>query len=279
MSRHDEWSTGAYGVDSRPPGTPTQLSVTRSGRSATLSFTAPGDDWLCGKATRYRIVKSTGAINHPADGEVVGEFDADATSGQTETRTVAEIGQKTTRVAVLYQDDAGNWGRLASAAVPPPSVGFLFGRGNPGASYSATSANVKRASRFFLWFPATVRSLLVHADGNGGGSGSQKMRGLIYADQAGQPGALLRASFESTVNAGSPAGWVGLYLPFTLDLRPGWYWLGIQSSVQHNVARYSWQSVAGSRRYNIDAFADGPASPFGPPITDDQSIAIHALGY
>ena len=72
---------------------------------------------------------------------------------------------------------------------------------------------------------------------------------------------------------------MGLYLPYTVDFRPGWYWLGIQTSVKHNVARYSWQSVAGSRRYNLDAFADGPASPFGPPITDDQSIAIHALGF
>ena len=25
-SRHDEWNTGAYGTDTRPPGTPTQLA-------------------------------------------------------------------------------------------------------------------------------------------------------------------------------------------------------------------------------------------------------------
>ena len=105
------------------------------------------------------------------------------------------------------------------------------------------------------------------------------MRGLIYADQAGQPGALLTGSFESTVNAGRPPGWVGLSLPYTVDLRPGWYWLGIQTSVEHNVARYSWESVAGSRRYNIDAFATGRPAPSARPISDDQSIAIHALGF
>ena len=60
----------------------------------------------------------------------MGDFDADASAGQTETHTVADIGQAT-RVAVLYQDAAGNWGRLASAAVPAPHVGFLFGRGAP----------------------------------------------------------------------------------------------------------------------------------------------------
>ena len=29
-SRHDEWSTGAYGTDTRPPGTPTGLTATRN---------------------------------------------------------------------------------------------------------------------------------------------------------------------------------------------------------------------------------------------------------
>ena len=70
-------------------------------------------------------------------------------------------------------------------------MGFLFGRGSPGTQFSATSANVKRVSRFFLWFPATVRPATIHMDGNGGGTGSQKMRGLIYADAAGEPGKLL----------------------------------------------------------------------------------------
>jgi hypothetical protein len=163
--------------------------------------------------------------------------------------------------------------------VPPQEPAFLFGRGNPGSNFSATSGNVKRASRFFLWFPATIRSLAVHMDGNGGASGTQRVRGQIYQDLAGQPGNLLRNSFEFTVAAGRPAGWVTLYFPFVIDLRPGWYWLGIQTSEQHNVARYSWEPVPQSRRYNIDAYADGPASPFGPPITDDQSIAIHALGF
>jgi hypothetical protein len=278
-SRHDEWSTGAYGTDSRPPGTPTALSATRSGRSATLTFTAPGDDWLCGKARRYRIVKGSGPIQHPSDGTVVGDFDADASAGQVETRTVESIGQKTTRVAVLYQDDAGNWGRLASAPVPPPTVGFLFGRGNPGDSFSGTSTNVKRASRYFLWFGATARQLMVHMDGNGGAAGSQKVRAFIYSDLAGEPRHLLTTSFETTIQAGRPAGWVGFYLPYTVDFTPGWYWLGIQSGDAHGVSRYSWVSAPAGRRYNIDAFADGPASLFGPPITDDQSIAVYAAGY
>ena len=69
-----------------------------------------------------------------------------ATSGQTETRTVAEIGQKTARVAVLYQDDAGNWGRLASAAVPAPGSASCSAAGTP-AGRSAPRAATSSAPR------------------------------------------------------------------------------------------------------------------------------------
>jgi len=112
-SRHDEWNTGAYGTDTRPPGTPRQLQATRQGTSAVLSWTAPGDDWLCGTATRYRVIKSSSPIVHPTDGTVVGDFNAQG-AGAAETRTVSNVGNNN-YFAVLYQDEAGNWGHLASA--------------------------------------------------------------------------------------------------------------------------------------------------------------------
>lgn len=116
-SRHDEWNTGAYGTDTRPPGTPRNLTVTRNGDSATLSWTAPGDDWLCGTATQYRIIKSNSPIVHPSDGTVVGDFSVSQAAGGTETQSVNVTGAS--YVAVLEKDDNGNWGHLAGAVVPP----------------------------------------------------------------------------------------------------------------------------------------------------------------
>jgi uncharacterized repeat protein (TIGR01451 family) len=115
-SRHDEWSTGAYGTDTRPPGTPRQLQVRHQGTSAAMRWIAPGDDWLCGKASRYRIIKSSSPIVHPTDGTVVGEFAANASAGQAENFTLSEADlDGSNYFAVLYEDDAGNWGHLASA--------------------------------------------------------------------------------------------------------------------------------------------------------------------
>ena len=116
-ARHDEWSTGAYGTDTRPPGTPRNLTATQTGSSVALNWTAPGDDWLCGKAKRYRVIASTKPIQHPTDGTVVGNFDASAAAGGSETQTVKHIGSNV-YFAVLYQDDAGNWGHLATARIP-----------------------------------------------------------------------------------------------------------------------------------------------------------------
>jgi hypothetical protein len=114
-SRHDEWNTGAYGTDSRPPGTPTQLGANPNGSQVMLTWTAPGDDWLCGTAQEYRVLRSSSPILHPDDGTVVGDFAAGA-AGSTESRTVT-AGPGDIHYAVFYRDEAGNWGRLASTSV------------------------------------------------------------------------------------------------------------------------------------------------------------------
>jgi Subtilase family/FG-GAP-like repeat len=117
-SRHDEWNTGAYGTDTRPPGTPTGLTAGASGSGISLHWTAPGDDWLCGTASTYRVIESTSPIEHPTDGTVVGEFPAGAT-GSSESQTIASPGGNVF-FAVVYKDENGNWGHLASASISYP---------------------------------------------------------------------------------------------------------------------------------------------------------------
>src|SRR5581483_10899111 len=73
-SRHDERNTGAYGTDTRPPGAARSLQATRSGSTVSLTWNSPGDDWLCGAPKKFRVIRSSGAIDHPGDGTVVGDF-------------------------------------------------------------------------------------------------------------------------------------------------------------------------------------------------------------
>jgi hypothetical protein len=128
-SRHDEWNTGAYGTDSRPPGTPRDLKFNLTGDNVVvLNWTAPGDDWLCGQARRYRVIKSASPIRHPSDGTVVGDFDVDHAAGTSKSHMVTNLGSASRYFAVLYQDDAGNWGHMATITLGidhPASAGRL----------------------------------------------------------------------------------------------------------------------------------------------------------
>ncbi len=94
---HDEWRTGRYGTDTRPPGALRDAS--RSG--TTVTFTAPGDDWYDGKVSSYRV---------DVDGRV-STVAAQAAAGEKQTITIPAGAQKVTIQAV---DDAGNLGLPAS---------------------------------------------------------------------------------------------------------------------------------------------------------------------
>jgi hypothetical protein len=119
---HDEHGTANYGADGRPPNTPTSLAAQRAAdNSVDLSWKAPGDDWACGKAAHYQVIAADGPIHHPDDGSVIAQADPADAPGSTVTRslTADEIGTAD-HVAVIYRDEAGNWGILASTSVPPP---------------------------------------------------------------------------------------------------------------------------------------------------------------
>jgi hypothetical protein len=122
-SRHDEWNTGAYGTDSRPPGTPTDMRIVQGLNTATVSWISPGDDWLCGNPTKYRVIASNSPIRHPSDGTVVGDFDPTVAQGERQAKLVTNLNAQYSYFAVLYKDDNGNWGHLQSAAVPYPRPG------------------------------------------------------------------------------------------------------------------------------------------------------------
>jgi hypothetical protein len=61
------------------------------------------------------VLRSSSPILHPDDGTVVGDFPAGA-AGTAESRTVS-AGAGDVHLAVLYKDEAGNWGRLASTSI------------------------------------------------------------------------------------------------------------------------------------------------------------------
>lgn len=113
---HDEWHTGRYGTDTRPPGILRDLMVDNKTRE--IHFLAPGDDWYAGKAAGYRVT-----FMH--SGNIV-EFAANVPAGGEE---ILSIPEGVSEVSIQAFDDAGNIGKASMFSVrgiipeenPPPS--------------------------------------------------------------------------------------------------------------------------------------------------------------
>jgi hypothetical protein len=160
---------------------------------------------------------------------------------------------------------------------PPPPSGTAFGRQEPGSQWFAMGADYKRSSRFTLTEAGTVTDLVAYLDGAGGSSGSQDVQLALYADQAGEPGALLAASEVGTIVSGAAAAWVRLPLPTPRALTAGAYHLALLAGDNARVARYSRDPRADGLRSVRDTFSDGASDPYGQGSADDYELAIHAL--
>jgi hypothetical protein len=107
---HDEWRTGRYGVDSRPPGALRRASWTGN----RLTFTAPGENWYDGKVAYYRVTMTPGTTRTVR------------ASGPAGTRQTLTIPNGTRTVTVQAVDRAGNLGPalvLTHAASRTPAGG------------------------------------------------------------------------------------------------------------------------------------------------------------
>jgi hypothetical protein len=96
-SRHDEWNTGGYGTDTRPPGSPTALGW--NAKTGMLRFIAPGDDWLAGRAGWYRVRVGSAWVR----------MQASVPGGSVQT---LRIGRRAKVTAIQAVDDAGNLGPI-----------------------------------------------------------------------------------------------------------------------------------------------------------------------
>ena len=142
-----------------------------------------------------------------------------------------------------YMEGTGNWrGNASPGEEPPSSFGaassgdgtitanilytptsvrhHTFGRTTPGSIPSGPlTANYVRGSLYepdHYFREGWVTALWAYMDGNGGASGSQKVRLALYTTEIWQPYMhILAASEEVTIAAGQPPGWVRFAIPLT----------------------------------------------------------------
>jgi len=154
--RHDEYNSGNYGVDSRPPGALRDPHWSAATRTAT--FTAPGDNWYDGTVARYSVTYypsgtsttvapsgaagTTESITGPPGTtglrvtaqDATGNQDAPTTFGTGAPAAAADGGGYwlvTASGGVLAYGSAGNDGSL-DVAPSSPVVGMAVAAGGTG---------------------------------------------------------------------------------------------------------------------------------------------------
>ena len=165
------------------------------------------------------------------------------------------------------------------APAPPASLSPCRAwLGNPsiGGSLAGLAADLKAVNRYSLPTAATGAELRVYLAPTGT-PGQQTLRGIVYADAGGAPGALLGVTEELTFPSSATAGWYDLPFSSPLDLASGDYWLGIISGPQPNVAAFAYDPVPDVRAGNANAYAAGPSDPFGPIVTDNAQMSLYLV--
>jgi iron transport multicopper oxidase len=183
---------------------------------------------------------------------------------------------KTLRVVVTASNAGGSSAPATSGPSPVvQSTPTTFGKTSVGALADGLVAERKRVNRYALGSAASVTKLSMYL-APAGPAGQQVLKGLIYADSSNAPGALLGVTEQLTFKSTNTAGWYDLAFSTPVKLAAGNYWLGVMNGGSAGITSFRYDTVAGSRDYNANAYAAGPTNPFGAPSIDAEQMSINA---
>jgi PKD repeat protein len=153
-----------------------------------------------------------------------------------------------------------------------------FGTTTPGTLIDTAGADLKEVSKFTSPSAGSVVKLTGYVSGLGAGTGTQKVRAVLYADSGGNPGNLLGVSNEVSISAGRPWGWVDFTFPSTVAIQSGTVWIGYIAGSPSDLTQLMYTSVTNDLRFNANAggYAAGASNPFGSSIPYDFHYSIYA---
>jgi iron transport multicopper oxidase len=199
--------------------------------------------------------------------------------GETLTETVAFAptapGPANATWAINGDDSTGLHEVAFSGTAVVAQGATTFGKTSVGASSDSFLADRKRVNRYALGAAGSLSKLSIYLAPTGT-SGQQLLKGLVYTDSGGLPGALLGSTEALTFKSTNSAGWYDLSFSSPLKLAAGNYWIGAITGATGNVAGFRYDSVAGARAYNANSYTAGPTNPFGAVSTDGEQTSLYA---
>jgi hypothetical protein len=283
-SFHDEVGLETTGGNGSVPvsgsaGPPGVLKITSEnnefgevavGKTATKSFTISNVG-----GTNVSITKS----KPPSGGEFA------ATTMLPEGTTIAPgetLTEKVTFAPTASGAASGAWVINGDDSTGLHEVSFsglgttTFGKTAIGSYSDYFVAERKRVSSYAVPSTGSVSKLSIYLSPTGT-AGQQVLKGVIYADSNGAPGALLGTSQQLTFSNTSATGWYDLAFSSPVKLAAaGNYWIGVITGASAGIAGFRYDTVANSRDYNNNSYASGPTNPFGAVATDQEQTSLYA---
>ena len=194
---------------------------------------------------------------------------------KTYSPLAADVGSEL-RVEVTAANERGSSkAALSPATATVTAAPATFGTSTVGASAESAPANLKVASKYALPSAGTVSKLSLYLQPTGT-AGTQSFEGVIYAESAGAPGALLATTTALAFKSTSAAGWYELNLSTPVKVAAGNYWLGFISATTATVGAYRWATLSSGLDYNTNIYTSGPSNPFGKATIVNQQISLYA---
>jgi hypothetical protein len=201
-------------------------------------------------------------------------------SGQTYVPTAGDVG-RTLRVQETATNAVGSSspeGSSQTGAVAAQANAARFGNTSVGAFLdNGLYADYKIVHSATLSTAGSVTQLSVYAVPGIASPSPQALKAAIYADSAGEPGALLATGTEVIYRGNlNGSGWLDLPLASPLALAPGTYWIGFITGATSEGLGYMYESASNGRAYNANTFAAGLSNAFGTASFDSERASLYA---
>jgi hypothetical protein len=209
--------------------------------------------------------------------KLLGTVSSAVSGGKSETSPLTFVEAGTYYWRVSYSGDENNQGSEDTCGAevltvtPKPAT---CGKTTVGKSSDALLSNLKRVNKCVL--PnATVTELSTYLAPTST-KGQQLIKGIIYADSKGKPGARLGVTEQLTFKSTSAPGWYRLVFSTPVKVEAGTYWIGLITGTTSKVAGERYDGVKNAEDYNSNSYTSGPSNPFGSFKTTNEEMSLYA---
>ena len=244
------------------------LYLDGQGQGATASTSWTFSGLACGTSHRLEVAAGGGGSTSPRAG-------VNAATNSCSAAAAAPPAAASSPGAASAPEPPAPEGAAVGAAVASSGT---FGSPTPGSLTDTATADLKEVSKYTAPEAARVSKLTGYVSGLGSSSGTQPVRAIIYANNNGNPGALLGVSSTVTISAGRAWGWVDFTFPSAVSVAAGTVWMGYIAGSKSDLTQLRYDSVANELHYNTNSggYAAGPSNPFGTPKLSQKHYSLYA---